>query len=144
MVSPPPHPPRQPVVPVVDAELEQNVVSTLLHLASAAIGDRPHTTVRVGYSDVRSGSLFSISALIVAPPLWTVVEYRIGRQDADAVAQTFHLDQVVEVVSSGGNTYAVVQAPLVDSSTIGFQVEGPLISLPHHTPAHELLDPVRR
>jgi hypothetical protein len=126
----------------IDASIDQQTAQNLLHAARLAVGPYRPTVCRVGYSDVRTGSTYSMTALVVAPPLFSVVEYRIGRGAEDIpVVQTFRLDQVVQVVSCGEHAYAVVAIDPIDSAWLGFQVEGPLVSLPHYTPAHELLAP---
>jgi len=125
--------------PHIDPTIDPALASHLLGLARAEIGDLPVQLAKVGYSDLRTSETFSITALIVAAPLIVLAERRFGRADEAAdVVQSFPIGKIISVASSAGRSFALVEMERIDSTWAGFQVEGPLVSLPMHTTASDL------
>lgn len=133
-------PPQQNVSPVIDPNVEPHTAHRLLALARAHVGSCPVRTARVGFSDLRATTNYSVTALLVAPPLVVLAEHRYGRNDEGLdVIQAFRLDKVVQFASANGQCFLVIDADEVDPARTGFHLEGPLLSLPFGTTALDIL-----
>lgn len=138
--APPVSPPNPRANPVVDPNVEPHTAQRLLSLAFAHAGTYPVRVARVGFSDLRSATNYSVTALLVAPPVVVVVEHRYGRNDEGLdVVQAFRLDKVVQFASANGQCFLVIDAAAVDPARTGFHLEGPLLSLPFGTTALDVL-----
>ena len=155
-VSPPPPPPTGPafdvlpspagapphpkVSPIVDPNVDPRTAHRLLTLAFTHAGACPVRTARVGFSDLRGATNYSVTAFIVAPPFVVLAEHRYGRNDEGLdVVQAFRLDKVVQFASANGQCFLVIDAAEVDPARTGFHLEGPLVSLPFGTTALDVL-----
>lgn len=126
--------------PIVDPNVDPSTAQRLLSLGFSHASPHEVRSARVGFSDLRSASNYSVVAMLVAPPSVVLVEHRYGRADEGLdVVQAFLLDRVVQFASASGQCFLVIDSVAVDSARTGFQVEGPLVSLPMFTPASELL-----
>lgn len=138
--APPVFPPHRKVNPVVDQNVEPRTAQRLLSLAFAHVGTSPVRVARVGFSDLRSATNYSVTALLVAPPVVVLAEHRYGRNDEGLdVVQAFRLDKVVQFASANGQCFLVIDANEVDPARTGFHLEGPLVSLPFGTTALDVL-----
>lgn len=125
--------------PVVDPAVDPNLAAHLLDLAYAEVPSLEYSLVKVGYSELRTSETFSVTAIVVAKPLLVIAEHRFGRSDDASVVQVFPLSRLVAMASSAGRVFALFDMARVDASWAGFQVEGPLVSLPMNTIAADLM-----
>jgi hypothetical protein len=126
--------------PIVDPGIDPTLAAHLLALARAEVPDLKVNLAKVGFSDLRTSDTFSVTALLVAPPLFVLAERRFGRTDEGLdIVQVFELSRLVSLASSAGRCFAVIDMAKVDSTFTGFQVEGPLVSLPMYTTAADML-----
>jgi hypothetical protein len=133
-------PPYRSVRPVVDPNIDPSTAQRLLDLALAHAGANSVHSARVGFSDLRAASNYSVTAMVIAPPLVVLAEHRYGRSDEGLdVVQAFRLDRVVQFASANGKCFLVICADEIDPARTGFHLEGPLVSLPLGATAAELL-----
>jgi hypothetical protein len=128
-----------PATPVVDPRVTPSLADTLMRLAAHHVGGEP-VVLRVGITDHRGDTSYSITAVAASAHLVAIAESRQRAGEWQTpVVQTVPRRRVAEVAANGDECWAIVDVAALDASTTGFQIEGPAMSLPPGTLAHEIL-----
>jgi hypothetical protein len=124
----------------VAENLDKDLYEGLKALVLEDVGSETVILLRGGFSEVTSEGNFSVTVMAVTDAFVAIGELRVrSRAQQEPVVQTFMRDRIRQVARTGEKIYMVFDAPPSDLTNIGFVIEGPVVSLPDGTRAHEVL-----
>ena len=128
--------------PDVDPRIDPALAQALHAAAREQLGQEMDW-YRIGYSEYRSESSYSVTCAATSPALLAIAELRVRAGTPQAViTQVLPRAAVTQVAACEGRTYALIPDAHVYTNAAqeaGFHIEGPLLSLPDRTAAHKVL-----